>query len=392
MSLFDGIGARRQRREFRRRLGPQRATDLVVGVEHEYSLFDGDEQTDFRTIVRDLDLGSSHLDPSDPFSYRRQSGSVVTCDTREAEIALPPLSITPGFSTKAVHWATAEAEALRRRLPAGLRMEGYSTHISVEVPEQLVVEVAKTYVERFAPTLMLLMDGAEPSGLRIRPRHRRVELCGDFVDGGRLEEAIEFAVGSIGACLQSFSGATGIDLPPQVTAKTSPAIERRGWFINCASFDLDPKTPRGGTLQLTESGSMPVKDHVAGAMASARAALSSLMGSQDTVLSADTPFSGLLDVRERRGFDMAPVMITWPLTIFMVATVDCRQPAFVVVPREWLQPFVEKLASGDLDQPIRRYLMSTRRRKRLESWPDAQRPGLCDVISSRNDLMPAEPL
>jgi hypothetical protein len=58
------------------------------GLEHEFRVLDGPRPVDFRRVIHGLGLGQPNLDPADPNAYRLPSGSAVTCDGAEAEIAL----------------------------------------------------------------------------------------------------------------------------------------------------------------------------------------------------------------------------------------------------------------------------------------------------------------
>jgi hypothetical protein len=104
-----------------------------------------------------------------------------------------------------------------------------------------------------------------------------------------------------------------------------------------------------------------------------------------------TPFGDVLRVRNRPGLDLAPVMVTWPLTVFMAAD-SAERSAFVAVPRDWLVPFLNKLDRGDLDSPLRRYVAARRGRARAVSWRDVHEPGLFDTVPSRLALLPPEPI
>ena len=376
-------------------------------------MLDGERGVDFRTVVHGLALGRRHLDPDDPNAYRLPSGSVVTSDKREAEIALAPVEVGAGFAARAARRAGREGTALARQLPAGLRLRGYSTHISVEVPEDLTVEAAKLYVTRFGPAMVLAMDGPEAPGLRVRPRYRRLELCGDYVEGRRLRAALEYAAGSVAACVTALvegpvrsSGA----LPPPVAAKVRPAIERPGWFIDQACFGIAPGQPFGKTVRLADGKPVTAADHVSIAWAAARRGLATWIAAFEPAgrdaerplasrrgASTDsgiqlTPFGDVLKVRSRPGFDLAPVMVTWPLTVFMAADSAAKRSAFVAVPREWLVPFLRSLDRGDLDSPLRRYVAARRGRARAVSWHDVQQPGLFDNVPSRLGLLPPEPM
>src|SRR5580658_279588 len=72
----------------------------VVGLEHEYRVHVGGIPVDFRTLVHRIELGQRHLDPADPNAYRLASGAALTADEEEAEIALAPIVVAPGFGSR----------------------------------------------------------------------------------------------------------------------------------------------------------------------------------------------------------------------------------------------------------------------------------------------------
>ena len=394
------IGARIEAASFRRRLGPPARGQPLVGVEHEFTVWHGDRQVDFRSVIHGLGLGRRHLDPDDPNAYRLPSGAVVTCDGAEAEIALPPAEIGPGFGRVVADSAAREVRSLKRRLPPGYQLRGYSTHVSVEVPEHLAVAVAKRYVTTFGPAMMLAMDGPDRPGLRIRPRHRRLELCGDFISGRRLREALELGTGSVAATMTAIERGTAEHrpLPPPIQAAVRPAIERPGWFIDRASLGLPAQDSPPGTLLLADGGRLPVKRHVALARSSAKVALAGWLASAGAEAAAtgatpgQRPFGDVLRTRRRPNVALAPVMVTWPLNVFIVAATGSRRPAFAVVPREWLGAFLDGFDRGELDSTLRGYAGARRLASRAGSWRDAREPGLYDDVPSRVRLLPPEPM
>jgi hypothetical protein len=286
----------------------------------------------------------------------------------------------------AEQWAVRETATLVRRLPDAIRLSGFSTHISVEVPEHFATQIASIYVTRFGPGMMVAMDGPEAPGLRIRPRHRRLELCGDYVEGQRLADAVEYAAGSVAACVAAVIDDAEDDLPQPVPAALRPAIERPGWFIDRASLGVEADA---------------LDDHAAASAVVARTALDRRLieleeldvRANHTEPLAGNPFGRVLGARERSGFALAPVMVTWPLVVFIGAEETSGAPAFVTVPRDWLGVFLDKLDAGKLDAAILGHLTERPRREtHAESWADVSTPGLFDAIPSRLALLPAEPV
>jgi hypothetical protein len=367
-------------------MGPRPSLRPVVGVEQEFSLLDGTKRVGFRSHIEQIGLGQPSLDPDDPNAHRLATGSVVTCDGDEAEIASAPIEIAPGFGAAAWDWAACETGELADRLPNHLRLQGFSTHISVEVPESLAPLVAAVYATRFGPGMLVAMDGPEAPGLRVRPRHRRLELCGDYVEGQRLSDAVEYAAGSVAACVAAIIDDATDDLPRTVPAVLRAAVERPGWFIDRSSIGVE-----AGVLD----------DHVAASAVVARAALEDWLVKIDRLNDRTklverrptTPFARVLGQRERPGYALAPVMVTWPLVVFIGAEATSGEPAFVTVPRDWLGAFLDRLDEGELDAAILDHLTERPRREtHAKSWADVSTPGLFDHIPSRLALLPNEPM
>jgi len=142
----------------RSRLRPE--SRPVVGVEHEYEVRDGGGRLlDFRQVVDRLPLGR-RLDPGDPHAARGPWGGVVTADGAEAEVVTPPVPVAPGAPAAAVGWARRGRAFLEAALPAGTTLTGYSTHISVAVPDPLVRRTARLVVQ-LDPRAPHLMDRAD---------------------------------------------------------------------------------------------------------------------------------------------------------------------------------------------------------------------------------------
>jgi len=135
-------------RQFAQLLGPDGTRTIwptagVIGLEHEYRVHVGAFPVDFRTLIHHLELGQRNLDPGDPNAYRLVSGAALTADETEAEIALAPMSTSPGCGVRLAHSAAEERRALASRLPDRTELSGYSTHLSVAVPTKSCDAVAK---------------------------------------------------------------------------------------------------------------------------------------------------------------------------------------------------------------------------------------------------------
>ena len=207
-----------------------------VGIEHELRVLDAEgEQVDVRPILHDLGIDGVRADPGDPNAYRCPWGGTVTCDGREVELATPPLPVRPGFVDRAVRSAELGRAAIESVLPTGLRLEGYSTHLSVSQPRRRDDAVARTFARSYAPGLMLLLDRPTSPGLLVRPRPHRLELCGEYAEGDDLRAALGFATATALAAQQRPAQARAL----RVAVALEPAQERYGWYVDRRAFGAD---------------------------------------------------------------------------------------------------------------------------------------------------------
>jgi hypothetical protein len=200
----------------------------LLGLEHEFRVLVEGRPIDFQQLIHRLEIPGRRVDPADPNAYRGPWGGAITADGHEAEIAISPVAIGPACTDELLARAHLGRDALARALPPPARLEGFSTHLSVAVPDHLVERAAAIFVRTFAPALMLLLDGPESPGLLVRPRPGRLELGGEFVDGERLRAAAIFAAGSVrlAALAARRRPFAGRHLPPSIKVDAEPALER----------------------------------------------------------------------------------------------------------------------------------------------------------------------
>jgi hypothetical protein len=207
----------------------------VLGVEHEFEVRAGAEKVDFRLLLPKLSLDGRRLDPGDPNAVRCRWGGVVTADGREAEIAIPPVVLGPGATAEALDLLAAGRAALEAALAVHdptLRLTGYSTHLSIEVPDRRVKRLARRFARVHTLDAILLVDRADSPGLLVRPRPNRLELGGEFVDGDDLRAALVFCT----TAALALDSARRRDRPPEVRASIERAVERFGWFVARDAF------------------------------------------------------------------------------------------------------------------------------------------------------------
>ncbi len=265
-------------------------TGTLVGLEHEFRLVDGSAPVDFRRLIHTLPIEGVRADPSDPNAYRCTWGGAITCDGAEAEIAIPPVEVTPGFVHRALEYGE-RGEAYLRELVAGLHLDGYSSHISVSFAGRNDRVASRRYAETFAPALMLLMDRASSPGLLVRPRPSRLELCGEYVSGVAARAAVAFAVGSVRALTRANRGALAA---LRVRVDLVPAVERYGIYVDRRAFGPDLYDQGRRALLQTHAGTQRLaQQQLELAWTLARESLANDVGNRDLEM-ADRMVSGEL--------------------------------------------------------------------------------------------------
>ena len=103
-----------------------------LGLEHEYAVFDGERQVDFRDLIHGAPIRGARLHPTNPDLYFTPSGMALMADGVVAEAASPPQRLRPGFSAAIEAMASGGRRQLEELTPS-LRLFPGSTHLSVEV-------------------------------------------------------------------------------------------------------------------------------------------------------------------------------------------------------------------------------------------------------------------
>jgi Bacterial Ig-like domain (group 3)/IPT/TIG domain len=396
----------------------------LLGLELEFSARSvRGGRVHFGSLIHRLALEGIALDPGDPNAYRCSWGGVITSDGAEAEIATPPVRTRPGFTARLQSWAqTGEAE-LRRAVPRGIGLDGYSAHFSAAMPGKLNDRVCRLYAETFAADLMMLMDRSDSPGLLVRPRPGRTELCGEFIEREPLAAAAAFVAGSTRACAAAVRRQGGpAALPPRLDVRLAPAVHRYGWYVDREAFGANLHAAgRRGLLPRAAGGTICAQSHLELAWAAARQALaedaaaSDLQAAQAMVtgslpLPAEqgrldeapggqrdgdvrfppevAPDSPPLCVHVRPGFTLRPVAATWDFTVF--ETTGPARSAYACIPRDSLPAFAAALEDGALDDAITAYLALPSRRRVLSTSRQTSRPGLYDQMGAPAGLLASE--
>ena len=378
----------------------------LVGLEHEYQLRRDGQAVDFRDLIHGLAVPGRRLDPGDTNAYRCPSGMALTCDEAEAEVASPPLALAPGFTAQVDAWAHAGRRLLGDLLPADVALLGFSSHLSVAVADRDADRVLAVLAGSFGPALMMVLDRAGSHGVFLRPRPSRMELCGEYAIGARLQAAAALFAGAVRAA------AGGGPVPPALAITPHPAGGRVGLELDrhlAFGFDLY-RDGRAATLPAAGGGTIDGQRHLELSWGCARAALAGNAGPEDLEAMdrivagtsplgieaaendvgsgteiASTPFGDLLVARRRGDVEVAPFLATWGFTVFSVRGTGGSR--YACIPRASLAAFLDRLDAGGLDGWLAAAPSSGRI---LAGAGQTGRPGLWDAVGDPTDLLPPE--
>ena len=178
-------------------------TPILIGVEQEFDLFNGERYIDFRKLFSQVVAHTRSV----PFrncdsAVILEAGYMLACDGWEAEFATAPISSAGNGPAAVAHEVVrCRMHMLQLLKRVGVRqVRGYSTHINISVPIGREWELAWAFAESVAPALILLMEARQSPGLLIRPRRGRLEIGSEYLDDeGQLAAAIVFLTGVIHA-------------------------------------------------------------------------------------------------------------------------------------------------------------------------------------------------
>lgn len=383
----------------------------LIGLEHEYSLFAHGRRVDFRELIDDLPVGGQRLDPGDRNARRLLSGLVLTCDAEDAEVVSPPVPVQPGFTGELEAWAAEGRTALSNVLPPDIDVVPFSTHLSAAMPDETAGAACALFAVTFAPALMLFLDGPGSSGVFVRPRPGRLELCGEHAGGARLRAAAALVAGGARTC-----AAAGDGLPPRLAVDVRPATGRYGLFVGrhlAFGFDLYA-APRTAALPLAGGGTIAAQDYLDVTWRAVGAALGADAGAQDLATGdamvagtlplgvegsdstdavaprppSPSPFGAVLGPRHRPGFGVTAEAATWDFTILRLH--GGRRDAFASVPGATLDVFLHQLDAGRLDGLLLGYLDADPTGRVLHARHQALVPDLWDDAVIGAELLPFE--
>lgn len=402
----------------------------LLGVEHEYQLDPLRGPIDFRQIIHSLGIDGARLDPGDVHAYRLRSGAVLTADGVTAEVATPPVPFAPDVADRLLDLQHAGLEELTRVLPDGTPLFGYSTHISVSVPDHLNDELCALYARTFGPALMFQMNSIRTEGIYIRPRPGRIEFCGNYCADDRLRAATTFAASSVAACLAQLEGSsTALSaLPNALEVVTGPDPIRYGLHLSSDSFTAGDSSRDHDLLLHSPDGDLTLGDLLGRCWAAAEPFLpnntsaglptndspedfnaarssdpaapatprpqtpttSAAVLERPTLAEPLAVYGAILEQVVRPRFGVTAAVAVWDFAAFQIAA-DART-AYVCVPRAELPAFWTELTSGARDRQIEAFLQTEARRRLLQTHGQTRAFGLWDDLAISQRLLSSERL
>ena len=155
----------------------------IAGLEQEYLVWLPGGPVDFHDLIdRVVPAAAVRRFAFDENARIMPSGAIWTVDSPHAEIATPPRELRVGIASRLAADALAERAAMRRRLPAGAELRGYSTHLNAFATDVDGWALARRFATTYAPAIMLVAERRGSPGLLVRPRHERLEIGTEFLE------------------------------------------------------------------------------------------------------------------------------------------------------------------------------------------------------------------
>ncbi len=204
-------------RQNRKRIEPPKIRRPVIGLEAEFTLYVQEKRRFPEHVFRSPQrIIRETMIPRTGRSFHLPSGGAIYFDTGVIEVATPIIELEPGCCVRAVRslweqirYVRTELDEWEKKNGAAVRLEGFSTHYNVSVPDREDLDPAGwqqaalllTYLMH--PPVMLLAANKLSTGVGIRPRPRRLEVTVDFTPDPELMVATSALVaGSIPSILE----------------------------------------------------------------------------------------------------------------------------------------------------------------------------------------------
>ena len=231
----------------------------VIGFEAEFTLFVRDQKRRPEHVFRNPQrIVRQRMIPRTGRSFHLPSGGAIYFDTGVIEVATPIIEIKPGCCIRAgrslweqIEFLRDELDAWERRADSSARLEGFSTHFNVSVPQ--AQSMGAPGMRQFALLLthllhvpvMLLAANRLSTGVGVRPRGDRIEVTVDFTpDPDLMMAAASLAIGIVLGVLKwknhALSELERRRIPIITGFQPRRHTSRKGFL---ARFDCFPRNP-----------------------------------------------------------------------------------------------------------------------------------------------------
>jgi hypothetical protein len=166
----------------------------VIGLESEFTVYLQDEKRLPEHIFKSpQQIVREKMLPRTGRSFHLPSGGALYFDTGVIEVATPIIEIEPGCCVRGTRSLWEQIEFVRKELDAwegengkNVRLEGFSSHYNVSVPEtygfsqQRIRQLSLMLTYLLHAPVMLLATNRLSTGVGVRPRENRIEVTVDF--------------------------------------------------------------------------------------------------------------------------------------------------------------------------------------------------------------------
>jgi len=177
-----------------RRRDSSRGQVPVIGLEAEFTLYVDDVKRKPEEVFGTAQkFVRQKMLPRKGRSFQLPVGGAVYFDTGVIEVATPIIEIEPDCAVRAGRTLWEQIEFVRAELDAWetthgphMRLEGFSTHYNVSVPEDRKLDaagmrkLARLLTYLLHPPVMILATNKLSTGVGVRPRGNRLEVTADF--------------------------------------------------------------------------------------------------------------------------------------------------------------------------------------------------------------------
>lgn len=257
---------------------PQRP---CIGIEAEFSLFvDGVKRLPEEVFRNPRHVVREKMLPRAGRSWHLPSGGALYFDTGVMEVATPIIEIEPGCCVRAGRSLWEQIEFVRDELDAWeienraqVRLEGFSAHYNISVPDSCGESAASLYPLALLLTYLLhapvalLAANRLSTGVGVRPRDKRIEITVDFTPDPELMIATASLIAGIVLAVcrwpsHDLGALAAHDVPVIAGFKPRAHTSRKGYLARFDCFPANPfaTDPSERQWQLTDGRTASLRD------------------------------------------------------------------------------------------------------------------------------------